>query len=63
MSNKKSACDTATATSTKEKSTTSIISSAKEKINSLTSKNSIIQNTRQFLEEIKNVRNNSKRTA
>lgn len=38
MSNKKSACDTATATSTKEKSTTSIISSAKEKINSLTSK-------------------------
>ena len=38
MSNKKSACDTATATSTKEKSTTSIISSAKEKINSLTLK-------------------------
>lgn len=38
MSNKKSACDTATATSTNKNITNSIISSAIEKINSLTSK-------------------------
>lgn len=39
MSNKKSACDTATATSTKKNNSISIISSAKEKINSLKAKN------------------------
>ena len=107
MSKIKSACDTATATSTKQNNSTLIISSAKEKINSLNAKNfkspkskailepvkkmlaefseqqeefaravsdvsnlkkpyEIVEFEKQyqkFLEDIKNVRNNSKRTA
>lgn len=53
MSNKKSACDTATATSTKDKTTTLIISSAKEKINSLKAKNLKNVKSKAILEPVK----------
>lgn len=53
MSNKKSACDTATATSTKKNNSISIISSAKEKINSLKAKNFKNVRSKAILEPVK----------
>lgn len=53
MSKIKSACDTATATSTKENTSTLIISSAKEKINSLNAKNFKSPKSKAILEPVK----------
>lgn len=53
MSNKKSACDTANATSTKNNKATSIISSATEKIKSCNEKNLEDHKSKAILEPVK----------